>query len=119
MDRVSKRRQNLEPLVRQRFRKYQEDETLRRLQWLIGLIQKPDEEFQKHKSQDRDLSDRLAIFCGSAPEAFKALRTAGIVALVHEVRAMVKAWRDGKPWTVTTTVGLQLIPKGSRAARYK
>ncbi|MGO9062780.1 MAG: CGNR zinc finger domain-containing protein [Candidatus Binataceae bacterium] len=110
MDRDLEREKREKPLVRQGFRKYREAEALRRLQWLLGLIQIKTEEFQKHKKQERNLSDRLAIFAESAPEAFRPLRTTEIVKVVGEIRAGIEALQAGKPWTVTATLTGQIQP---------
>ena len=110
MDRDLEREKREKPIVRQGFRKYREAEALRRLGFLLGLIQIKTEEFQKHKKQERNLSDRLAIFTQSAPEAFRPLHTTEIVKVISEIRAGIEALHAGKPWTITATLTGQIQP---------
>ncbi|MGO9604171.1 MAG: hypothetical protein ACLQAT_12360 [Candidatus Binataceae bacterium] len=71
---------------------------LSRLDFLLGLIQVPPEDFRKNARRSRYLLERMAAFCLARIEVFKPLRGIQIEQLCLRVRTGIEDFLARKPW---------------------
>jgi hypothetical protein len=93
------------------FREYKERYALTRLQWLLALAQQtPGAGAQTTAEDTRRLSERLAVFAGFDPQAFRPLSRQQIAKLLAQILNGVRTVSSGKPWNLTERLTRRVQP---------